>query len=432
MAFSEFFVTKGAGAADTNGGGPRMGANDAPIYSSTNSTVSGGTPTTIVDGSGGNWAGVQVGDWLLWDTAGVKEHRRVTVVAPGGDATKITVHAACTAGATKTTKVGGAWATWNGALALIRNTAVDASGNPPCVNIQGGSAYTGDAATAAAGDTTTPIFVEGYTTDPHDGGEAELDARLNHAYAFWSWRNLYINRAAAGGSADAIVVSADKNRFENVRARASAGQIAFNITGWANFLVGCQALGGATGFAVGGGNNRLTGCRANAVTATGFLLSSQAAVLKSIAHGCNGAGFLTNSYAHAEQCTSYGNGGAGFEFTTGIGTEPLILACIAFGNTGAGLKNNTANGWCFEDYNALGSNTGGARSGIAAWCQGPHDVTLSGDPFVNAAAGDFRIDPRKAAGRQLLQAGFPASLNGQLARYDIGALQAALAANLRG
>ena len=122
--FANFFDTKGAGANNLNGGGPRKdtanalgGGADGPIYSlaagAAGATVDVGTPTVILDLSGNKWANgtftVAVDDWLCWDTAGAKELRRITSIADIASG-NITVHAACTAGAEKAVRVGGAWA----------------------------------------------------------------------------------------------------------------------------------------------------------------------------------------------------------------------------------------------------------------------------------------------------------------------------------
>lgn len=57
---------------------------------------------------------------------------------------------------------------------------------------------------------------------------------------------------------------------------------------------------------------------------------------------------------------------------------------------------------------------------------GENNIELSGDPFVSRATGDYRINTASAAGRQLLNAAYPATLPGLSAStnyQDVGALQ---------
>lgn len=59
------------------------------------------------------------------------------------------------------------------------------------------------------------------------------------------------------------------------------------------------------------------------------------------------------------------------------------------------------------DYNAFRSNTSGARNGISA---GAHDVTLTADPFTNAAGGDFTLNGTAGGGAALKGVAFPTSI----------------------
>lgn len=55
--------------------------------------------------------------------------------------------------------------------------------------------------------------------------------------------------------------------------------------------------------------------------------------------------------------------------------------------------------------NAYGANTGGDR--VGGWPVGPSDVSLSGDPFVNAAGGNFALNNTAGAGAACKAAGYP-------------------------
>jgi len=72
------------------------------------------------------------------------------------------------------------------------------------------------------------------------------------------------------------------------------------------------------------------------------------------------------------------------------------------------------------DFNAVGGNTSGNYSQIPS---GPHDVTLTGDPFTNAAGNDFSLNNVAGAGAACRNAGFPGALPGlatPLGYADIG------------
>lgn len=56
----------------------------------------------------------------------------------------------------------------------------------------------------------------------------------------------------------------------------------------------------------------------------------------------------------------------------------------------------------YADYNAFYANTSGARNNISA---GDNDVTLTADPYVNAAAGDFTLNGTVGGGVELFRTG---------------------------
>jgi hypothetical protein len=75
------------------------------------------------------------------------------------------------------------------------------------------------------------------------------------------------------------------------------------------------------------------------------------------------------------------------------------------------------------DFNAYYNNTSGQCNGVTG---GANEITLTGDPFINAAAGDFRLNNVAGAGAALRAAGFPGTFPGgygNVSYSDIGAVQ---------
>ncbi len=121
----DWYVSQGANASDTNGGGPsgRVGVDDGPVYSLSagagGATASdNGADSNIEDLSGGGWFGVLVGDYLCWDVSGTPQWTIVTACNVGGDPDVITVAPQVTAGAQKACRVGGYFATVRQACAV--------------------------------------------------------------------------------------------------------------------------------------------------------------------------------------------------------------------------------------------------------------------------------------------------------------------------
>src|SRR3990167_2615932 len=111
----------------------------------------------------------------------------------------------------------------------------------------------------------------------------------------------------------------------------------------------------------------------------------------------------------------YGNGGDGIRATQSYSFNIGAGVCennILFNNGGYGINQPTAQthaDYPWIDYNAFYNNTSGARQNVNA---SPHDVTLTGDPFTNAAGDDFTLNNTAGAGAACRGAGFPGTLPG--------------------
>jgi hypothetical protein len=119
----------------------------------------------------------------------------------------------------------------------------------------------------------------------------------------------------------------------------------------------------------------------------------------------------TDSLGQATLITNnviYDNGGDGIEianWNTANGSN-VIRGNIITENGGFGLSfsnaSASANGVAaygvYADYNAFKDNTSGNRNDVNA---GANDITLTADPFVDAAGGDFNINNTTGGGADL-------------------------------
>lgn len=126
------------------------------------------------------------------------------------------------------------------------------------------------------------------------------------------------------------------------------------------------------------------------------------------------------------ECIAYGNAGDGFRVNFGSGSAPneQTMSCIAYGNGTYGF-NDVSGSQGLALFNcAAGNNTSGATNGYLATSMF-NMVTLTGDPFTNAAAGDFSLNNTAGAGAACRAAGFPGVFPGGLTTgyLDIGAVQ---------
>lgn len=82
--------------------------------------------------------------------------------------------------------------------------------------------------------------------------------------------------------------------------------------------------------------------------------------------------------------------------------------CIFYGKGTYGIRNNNSRvPYCVAGgANAFGANSTADKSGVPNL---PGDVALSGDPFTDAANGDFTLNNTAGAGAACRNAGLPAA-----------------------
>jgi hypothetical protein len=288
------------------------------------SNVNVETPNVVVDTFGGGWIGASVGDWLCWDTGGVKERARI--VALDGDNATVNKNLT-TDGGNKTSRVGGPFPTIQAALSDIDATFVNANGDPPFINVSLGT-YTEAPVAARSGTAAVPITIEAYYAHPGD-----LRGTMTCA--------LVQKNSGISGSGVFNVTGS----FINVRnisvSTTQVGTHGFFVNNVTNVhLINCvSSAPGVAFYLVVGGGHLIDTCLVTAGGNSGYPAvyvnsSNGAAIVNLRVAGLNASavGAVKISYAQGtwiSGCVFYGFTGD----------------CIVLdnGNTGVVLTNNTAN-----------------------------------------------------------------------------------------
>lgn len=130
-------------------------------------------------------------------------------------------------------------------------------------------------------------------------------------------------------------------------------------------------------------------------------------------------------------CSFVGNTGDAVELSSaGAVVATSFRNCIFSDNGGWGinasvgtLAQNDRRRKIVSDYNAYYNNSSGDLNGLSA---GPNDVTLTGDPFTNAAGDDFSLNNTAGAGAACRSAAQPGAFPAPAATtsyLDLGAAQ---------
>ena len=271
---------------------------------------------------------------------------------------------------------------------------------------------------------TRPVFA---TSNSAING---LNANQN---AGWRWENLIFDGSGTTKGLIGINMTG-----------ASAGDI-FNckITGFASQGILCTQVAtivqtevtACAGTAGQGAieasiNIRVARCWIHDCARTGIFLSSPGAMAAgNVISNCTGAGSNGITVAYGVillNNTVYAAAASGINYTDpaaqayAISQGNLIVNCGAYGmNWSASLA------WSLVpvfDYNAFYNNTSGSYHFQTASL---HDVSLTGNPFTNAAGNDFTLNATAGAGAAARAMGAPGTVGGlsQSGYSDIGALQ---------
>jgi hypothetical protein len=463
-AFTEFYVQTTAS---------NLNAGSTTSDSATYTGVGDSDGTNVFTPSDGSTPAstVSVNDWAsVYVTSGATVATfigRVTAVGAGVNGT-ITVSTTTKAGTfpsasagahTITCKVGGAWKGPNAAeafpYAFVAGTMTDSTGaNYPRVNFKAGTAYSITSAMTCSG--TGPVWFQGYTSSPGDGGRAVFQGTTGAAYILLTisatnttWIDLeWDTNGSTGGnsSSPGITITGARNLMQRclVKNMRASG---FNASNVCEFIE-CEAYN----------------CnKSNTATFAGFsLVNSGARAIRCVSHdngtsGSNSAGFRLDQSVFVEHCMAYGNFGDGFYSQADQSLS--MRQCDAYNNARDGLRLDTAsatlvlklensnfvkNGGYGINYNgspvkfgyiyncAFGSgtmaNTSGTINSSIAPVEISGSITLPSNtaPWVDAANGNFQISAAvdKGTGRGTFYQTTTTPVNITVGYPDVGAAAA--------
>lgn len=162
----------------------------------------------------------------------------------------------------------------------------------------------------------------------------------------------------------------------------------------------------------------------NSLTVIGSIFANNGPV---IADG-NGAGIIS-----VMSSTFYGTTGSAISQTGGALGYLTVVNSIFYGNSafGISLGGPITGQAAVCSNNAFGSNGSGD---VNNYTKSSTDVSLTANPFTNAASGDFSLNSTAGGGAEIKGAGFPGGFPGGLAtgHLDIGAVQSACGGSASG
>lgn len=226
-------------------------------------------------------------------------------------------------------------------------------------------------------------------------------------------RNIKVQFNYSGGNSNfGIYMDSNFGIVENsVITNPGSAQVvqAFYEDGSQNTVINCYVSGVQQGFIIQNFSTAVV-CTATACTTEGFL-GGVCTFLYCIAFANAGYGFngANNSSVRFYHCTSYGNTGANGQGFL-LNNNDTCINCVATGNAKFGFN---ANGTAWETLRMLNcagfNNTSGNTDSNISTHANFGFITLSADPFTNAAGGDFSLNSTAGGGAALRGSGFPSS-----------------------
>lgn len=327
--------------------------------------------------------------------------------------------------------------TIGGALGTVGQAATNMSVSGMNCYIKADGTYTlGAGVTFTNGTTSTKMSVIGYTTTRTDSGRATLQATaaitmVTNASGGYAFRNLILDGNSATGTNAFLRTTAGGCEIHNCKIQNWSGYgmtLIGNESVVACEVTGCATTAGITSAAAG---LLIAGCYIHDNTVPGILCSGVFIVVDSIISGNSGASsdglqVSTNVSGVIEGCVFFNNGRDGIRIAGGLHSRPIIMQNnILSTNSGYGINQVGGSSTLVLTpirNNAYYNNTTAARFGFAAE---DGAVTLTGDPFTNAAGADFSLNSTAGAGTACKAVGRPGSVTGTstVGYRDIGTAQ---------
>lgn len=435
--------------------------------------------TGVFTAAGADLSGVTAGEWasVYPDGAAIAVFvGRITAVDDGADTITVSLSAKSGTAPTDGTgdrsiKVGGAWKGFDGAIGFpagfIQATATNVGGLPVRVNIRDGlyNVFTNSGSIAIADSQVGPITWEGFSETFGDGGNPMIAGTNGSAGVVFklvvasgaakAWVGITFlgnfNGTPTGGDANGnfMVESTGQNPRWYRCTFTGAWRMGFQASGTSDksavVAEECLAYGNnaddASDFAGFGTTEEATFLRCVSVLnlggdSLGFYFNSasgepsQMIECISAFNGNSGVKVAGTSPVTIYRSTIHGNGADGI-FTTATALGQLtIVGNIISSNASYGVESNVLlNGAPISiRNNAFWANATGTTNNInASHISG--SIILTGDPFTDAANGDFSPNDTAGAGASVRGAGIgtflttPAFSSTTVSHRDIGAAQ---------
>lgn len=416
-------TTTGGGGFVTGSGGTDYSQQDSPQLTVTDGACTGNT--TLTSATGG-FTAQMVGN-ILYLSSGpgwyqITAHtdtNTVTIDRNGPNATGMTVNVG---GALSTIALGMALLTVTGMQMYIKATATYVIGTglstPAGILVEDGI-----------------IRVIGYTTTRGDLGRPVIQTSaaitaITDSRGGFRFENLDLDGNSTGSTG--FTLSGVANAAFNCIVRNFTGT-GINMTGGGSCAIQCEVTGCDTlGINMSSVGGHVHQCYVHDNSCPGIqLLNVGGSIIGNIVDTNTGAssdGIFVNTAYGNNQCTIlqntiYNNGRDGIK-VDGNYRLGEIANNIMVSNGRYGLNTSAFTPVRDEvliNHNAYYNNATANRNSNNA---GTGDVTLTGDPFTDAAGGDFSLNNTAGAGADLRAAGYPGVMIGGGTGYrDIGALQ---------
>lgn len=234
------------------------------------------------------------------------------------------------------------------------------------------------------------------------------------------FRNLEFKRDTAGGLTSVRGFQASASRAKVIGCIARGCNNDGFVLNTLSHVEDCLAIDCDDGFV--GTSVRYYGCTAINITNTGFAMNGTDCMALRCASVAANLGFTINGNAQLlAYCLAHGSTSHGFT-VSGTFNPQVLLSCLATSNGGTAFALSTSP-LLRTKLCASWNNTGGDYTGDAS----QHDdfITLSADPFTNAAGLDFSLNSTAGGGALLKGVGWPQSFPGLAGTSypDIGAYQ---------